>query len=144
VPFDPILGVGYEPRPQPAVVGDSIDFAFGPSAGAIDNTETLTIPNDMRVQFMHITLNFDDPGGHTNPLIVLRINGKEIDRFQWLITLAEINTLAGSGLLYSFIANRSDFLRVGDTITLQLTTGTAAAPEDYTFTYNLNIVGVWA
>jgi len=143
MPFDPVLGVGYEPRPQPAIVSESIKHSFGPSAGTINNTETLTIPNDMRVQFMQMTLNTDDPGGHTNPTIILKVNNKEIDRFNWLITIAEIRTLTGHGLLYSFGANRSDLLRAGDTISLQLITGNATVAEDYVFTYNLNVVGLW-
>lgn len=143
MPFDPVMGAGYEPRPQPAKASISEDFDFGPSAGAIDNTETLTIPNDMQVQFISVTLNFNDPGGHTAPLSRLSINGVEIDRFQWLITFAEIDTLTGQGLIYSYTANRSDFLRQGDTVSLRLTTGGSAVPEDYTFTYNINVVGLW-
>jgi len=141
--FDPILGVGHQPRAQPAIQSLNATFNHTADASGIDHSESIEISDDMAVQFWQCTLNFQNAGGHI-PTVQLLRNGIEIDRIVWNITLGDIVTSIGTGLIYSFVSNRSDFLRGRDTITLRLTANNPTGnPETYVFTFNLNIVGRW-
>lgn len=143
MPFDPILGAGHEPRTQPAILS-STDTEVWDGVGSFDETRGITVPdNDIQVTQIFATFNDGTGTGNRQPSLFLLHNGVEIDQVNWNIPLDEIRTSLGTGLLYSFIANRNDIFRKGDTLMLRFRLSDGANTTSSQFTWNVSVIGRW-
>lgn len=146
MPFDPLLGVGHETRAQPAIITTSQELTWGNGSGAFDQTVTLTIPDDVNVQFMQFVVSSVPNTDGNNISITVTRNDAVFDKVDWNVGLDDITTLYGSGVIYSYAQQRLDFLRSGDTIKVRIK-NSASAPNPsttHTFTVVMSIIGTWA
>ena len=133
MPFDVVLGAGHEPRTQPAILIKTESIPYNNGA-AIDITSTLDIPDNVAVQFYHITLTVKGQVDGHQPTVKLLRNDTEIDRLDWNQDFTWIA---------SIITNRRDLLRQGDTISLNLSAPVTGGPGPLTITFNINVIGLY-
>ena len=139
MPFDPVRGVGYEPKPNPAVIQSSEDVAITNTANGIS---TLTVTDDMNAMALFVDVALTSgTDGNTTSAITLRRNEKDIALQTWSIDVGMIKAATGSANLFAFNQQYSDLLRKGDNISVRIVqVGVAGAS---TYTVNISVIGAY-
>lgn len=140
MPFDPVRGVGYEPRQDnPAVLIKNETLT---EAAPNTTTSTLEISDPIDVQFIQASITITQfVAGSTMDIRLLR-NGLEVDRLDWGVTMDQIPTITGTNTSYSFFSQKIDTFHKGETLSLEATYD-AGSGGNVTMVFIISLYGTW-